>query len=242
MSIIDSTIIFAITEFDKSCAIVFALSSFISVMSFFSARTSKKEYELMSATKTSSVRDLKSGPAEVAGCTKVKTAGIRSPWSNRECVYYRFQVDEAHKNGWSTLIDDTAPSSFLVEDETGEIEILVSEGEMDLRVDRQSESGYGNDAPDQLRNLLTSRYDKDTQWFGFNRTLRYIETYLEPGDKVYVFGQASQADDGRWVMRDGEMPLIVSERSELDVETQTKKDSRFWPTIVSAIIAVGVAV
>ena len=134
------------------------------------------------------------------------------------------------------------PSSFLVEDETGEIEILVSEGEMDLRVDRQSESGYGNDAPDQLRNLLTSRYDKDTQWFGFNRTLRYIETYLEPGDKVYVFGQASQADDGRWVMRDGEMPLIVSERSELDVETQTKKDSRFWPTILSAIIAIVAAV
>ena len=43
-------------------------------------------------------------------------------------------------------------------------------------------------------------------------------------------------------MRDGEMPLIVSERSELDVETQTKKDSRFWPTILSAIIAIVAAV
>ena len=178
----------------------------------------------------------------MTGCTKVKTAGIRSPWSNRECVYYRFQVDEAVKNGWCAIIDDTAPSSFLVADETGEIEILVSEGEMDLRVDRQSESGYGNDAPDQLRNLLTSRYDKDTQGLIFNRTLRHTETYLEPGDKVYVFGQASQADDGRWVMRHGEMPLIVSERSELDVEMETEKNSKFWPTIVSAIIAVVAAV
>ena len=110
---------------------------------------------------------------------------------------------------------------------------------MDLRVDRQSKSGYGNDAPDQLRNLLTSRYDMDTQCLGFNRTLRYTETYLEPGDKVYVFGQASQADDGRWVMRHGEMPLIVSERSELDVEMETEENSKFWPTIVTAIIAVG---
>ena len=246
MFIIDNSVFFAITEFDKRCGLIFALSSFISVLSFLSARKSKKHHALMSATKTSSVRDLKSGPAEVAGCTKVKTAGIRSPWSNRECVYYRFHVEEYVSSnrggGWSTYIDDTAPSSFLVADETGEIEILVSDGEMDLQMDRNSESGRGNDASSQLRTLLKSKYDKDTEGLIFNKQLRYTETYLESGDKVYVFGQASQADGGRWIMRHGEMPLIVSERSELDVETETKENSKFWPTIASAIIAVVAAV
>ena len=43
-------------------------------------------------------------------------------------------------------------------------------------------------------------------------------------------------------MRHGEMPLIVSERSELDVEMETEGNSKFWPTIVTAIIAVGAIV
>ena len=43
-------------------------------------------------------------------------------------------------------------------------------------------------------------------------------------------------------MRHGEMPLIVSERSELDVEMETEENSKFGLTIVSAIIAVGAVV
>jgi hypothetical protein len=131
----------------------------------------------------------------------------------------------------------------LVADETGEIEILVSEGEMDLQMDRNSESGFGNDASSQLRNLLKSKYGKDTQGLIFNKTLRYTETFLEPGDKIYVFGQASQADDGRWGMRHGEMPLIVSESGELVVQKETRENSQLGVgTIGSAIIAVGALV
>jgi hypothetical protein len=76
----------------------------------------------------------------------------------------------------------------------------------------------------------------------FNKTLRYSETYLEAGDQVYVFGQASQADDGRWVMRHGEMPLIVSERGEHHVEKKVEKkakwDSQLSGPIGAAVLAV----
>jgi hypothetical protein len=57
----------------------------------------------------------------------------------------------------------------LVADETGEVEILASEGEMDLRVDRYSESGFGNAAPDQLKHFLTSEYGKSIQGILFNK-------------------------------------------------------------------------
>ena len=142
----------------------------------------------------------------------------------------------------------------MVADETGEIEIFLSEGQipgdrwrkgqMDLRIDRNSESGVGTDASTQLRNILKSKYEKDTEGLIFNKSLRYTETYLEPDDKVYVFGQASQADDGRWVMRHGEMPLIVSEKGELDVMVKEEDRINTYEgiSIVSVIFAVGTVV
>ena len=240
MTVIDITVFFAITGPDVMCGTIFLISSILSLVFYGATKQQRDLHTLMSVTQTSLVRDLKSGPAEVTGRVITKDQTLRSPWSNRKCAYYRFHVEEcADKHGWGTYIDDTAPSSFLVADETGEIEILVSEGQMDLQMDRNSESGL-NDASSQLRNLLKSKYEKDTKGLIFNKSLRYTESYLEPDDKVYVFGQASQADDGRWVMRHGEMPLIISEKGELDVQTEARKKiySAVPLSIISAIIAV----
>ena len=247
MPVINSSVFFAITELDIICGMIFTVCSAISTYSFLSAKKAGRHHALMSATQTSLVHDLKIGPAEVAGQATAKAQALNSPWSNRECVYYRFHVEQyrsgEHGGSWHTYIDDTSSSSFLVADETGEIEILVSEGEMDLKMDRNSKSGFGNDASSQLRYLLKNKYGKDTKGLIFNKTLRYTETFLELGDKIYVFGQASQADDGRWVMRHGEMPLIVSERGELVVQKETRENSQLGlGTIGSAIIAVGAIV
>jgi len=235
MSIIDNLDFADVRDFDVGCGLAFVFLSCVAIYKFVSASKSKQRHALMSATKTSLIRDLKSGPAEVAGRAKLKTGGLKSPWSNRECVYYRFHVEEYRStkdsSGWYTCIDDSASSKFLVADETGEIEILVSEGEMDLFVDWRSRSSFDNDAPDQLRNLLIRKYGMNTQGLFVNKKLRYAETYLEAGDQVYVFGQASQADDGRWVMRHGEMPLIVSDGREHYVETRTRKSSQSDMTI-----------
>ena len=257
MPAIDITVFFAITGTDIGCGIILLVSSLVWAVSRSDIKKFRDLHALMSATQTSLVRDLKSGPAKVAGRAIAKDHTLISPWSNRDCVYYRFHV-EKYKGGnpgsWHTYIDDTAPSSFLVADETGEIEILLSEGQipgdrwregqMDLRFDRNSESGGGNDASSQLRNLLKSKYEKDTEGLIFNKKLRYTETYLEPDDKVYVFGQASQADDGRWVMRHGEMPLIVSEKGELDVMVKEEDRINTYEgiSIVSVISAVGTVV
>ena len=207
MPVIDITVFFAITGSDVGCGMIFLISSLVWAVSRSDIKIFRDLHALMSVTQTSLVRDLKSGPAKVAGRAIAKDHTLISPWSNRKCVYYRFHVEQYERRNWLTYIDDTSSSSFLVADETGEIEILVSEGQipgdrwregqLDLRIDRNSESGVGTDASTQLRNLLKSKYEKDTEGLIFNKSLRYTETYLEPDDKVYVFGQASQADDGR---------------------------------------------
>jgi hypothetical protein len=225
--------VFGITEYVVefiTLIMAFLLTSILSWVFYRIAKDKRDRHKLMSTTQTSLVRDLKSGPAEVTGRVIAKDQTLSSPWSNRKCVHYRFHVEEDSHKGWLPIINDTSTSSFWVADETGEIEILFNHNvpgehpEMDLQIDRNSKSGFGNDASSQLVNLLKSKYGKDTQGRIFNRKLRYTETFLEPGDKVYVFGQAFRTDDEKWVMRHGEMPLIVSQKGELDVQTREGKN------------------
>ena len=240
MPAVDITVFFAITGFDVECATIFLISSILSAAFYRKTKEQRDLYTLMSVTQTSLVRDLKSGPAEVNGRVIVKDQTLSSPWSNRKCAYYRFHVEQDSSNGWMTCIDDTSLSSFFITDETGEIEIICNDGKMDLRTDRNSKSGVGNDASSELKNLLKSKYQEDTKGLIFNKSLRYTETYLEPDDKVYVFGQAFRTVDGRWVMRHGEMPLIVSENQELSVQAEKWKGIFLFAalSICSVIIAV----
>lgn len=209
----------------------FLLTSILSWVFYRIAKDKRDHHKLMSTTQTSLVRDLKSGPAEVAGRVIAKDQALSSLWSNRKCVHYSFHVEEDSHKGWLPVFDDTSTSSFWVADETGEIEILFNHNvpgeypKMDLQIDRNSKSVcFFKDASSQLVNLLKSKYGKYTQRNFGNSKLRYTETFLEPGDKVYVFGQAFHTDDEKWVMRHGEMPLIVSQKGELDVQTREGKN------------------
>ena len=74
-----------------------------------------------------------------------------------------------------------------------------------------------NDADTDLQQLLETRYNKKTEGWMFNKTLKYTETALELDEEVYVFGDASKLGGG-WVLRDGEMPLIVSDKGGAAIE------------------------
>ena len=111
MPVINSTAFFAITESDIICGLIFAFSSIASVYTFHSAKKTKRQHALMSATPTSLVRDLKSGLAEVAGRVTAKTQMLTSPWRNRKCICFRFHVEEFQNTqygvgNWHTYVDD----------------------------------------------------------------------------------------------------------------------------------------
>ena len=226
-----------------ACFLIFLIASIAALVNFDKASEAKKQSILMSATKATLVENLQNGPAEVAGRVIDKHQFIRSPWNNRRCAYYRFHVEEYSEGSegggtWETYFEDAGPMSFVIADETGEIEILAHEGRTDLQLDRQAEFGKENEAPEQLRNLLKDKYGKFTK----NHTLRFREYYLEHGDQVYVFGQASQTDTGRWEMGHGEMPLIVSENGELAIENEIKNTSSSafvwaWLTTIAAVLS-----
>ena len=137
------------------------------------------------------------------------------------CVFYHFHVEQqkssSNEHGtttyWVDYINDRRSDPFQVEDETGSVDIIPGEGEFQINADHFTSSGTFNDAPENLRAMLNSRYGHDTQGLIFNKTLRYHESILENGDEIYVFGEVKQKD-GKLVIGAGEMPLIISENGE----------------------------
>tara|TARA_B100001964_G_C14106701_1_gene541881 strand:- start:268 stop:1038 length:771 start_codon:yes stop_codon:yes gene_type:complete len=189
-------------------------------------RKAKRTRDLMSATETSPIAQLVEGPAEIRGRTATSEEPLISPWRQQSCVHYCFHVEERRSrtnskgnttHHWATYIKDELTLPFLVKDDTGQAVVDSSKIKLVVEEDRFSRSGFMDDADDDLKQLLDSRYNKKTQGWMFNKTLRYTETALELNEEVYVFGDASRLGNG-WALRDGEMPLIVSDKGGASVE------------------------
>ena len=125
-----------------------------------------------------------------------------------------------HSTYWVDYINDRSSDPFLIEDATGSVEIAPREGEFQMNTDFATTSGSFNDAPENLRALINTRYGRDTQGLIFNKSLRYKESILKDGDEVYVFGEVRQ-DQGRFMIGAGEMPLIICENGEAGGQSNT---------------------
>ena len=150
------------------------------------------------------------------------------------CGVRTFQRNSTY---WKTYIKDEQSLPFVVKDDTGQAVVDSSKIKLVVEEDRFSRSGFMNDADSDLQQLLESRYNKKTKGWIFNKTLRYTERALELDEEVYVFGDASQLGDG-WVLSDGEMPLIVSDKGGAPIE-QSYSSKITWLKIGTAIAAAG---
>jgi hypothetical protein len=178
-------------------------------------------HQLMLDTETTAIGSLKPGPVEIRGRVSSSMPPAPSPWAQKPCVFYHFHVEQQrHQENntyWVDYINDRRSDPFLVEDETGSVDIIPGEGEFEINADHFTRSGMFNDAPEDLRAMLSTRYGQDTQGLIFNKTLRYHECILENGDEIYIFGEVKQKD-GKLVIGAGEMPLIISENGEASGE------------------------
>ena len=198
----------------------------LAALFFYLWRKTKRTRDLMSTTETSPIGQLAAGPAEVRGRTATSEEPLISPWRQQQCVHYCFHVQQRRSSTnskghtshhWVTYIKDEKTLPFLVKDETGQAVVDSSKIKFVINQDRFSRSGLMNDADTDLQQLLETRYNKKTEGWMFNKTLKYTETALELDEEVYVFGDASRLGGG-WVLRDGEMPLIVSDKGGAAIE------------------------
>ena len=221
----------------------------LALLFFYLWRKTKRTRDLMTATETSPIGQLTEGPAEVCGRTATSEEPLLSPWRQQKCVHYCFHVEEQRSstdsNGntthhWATYIKDEQTLPFLVKDDTGQAVVDSSKIKFVVEKDRFSRSGFMNDAGEDLKQLLESRYNKKTEGWIFNKTLRYTETALELDEEIYVFGDASKLGGG-WVLSDGEMPLIVSDKGGAAIEKSISRKVTWFKvlTVLSAAAGCG---
>ena len=202
----------------------------------------------MSTTETCPIGQLTEGPAEIRGRTATSEEALTSPWRQQECVHYCFHVQQRRSSTnskghtthrWVTYIKDEKTLPFLVKDETGQAVVDSSKIKFVINQDKFSRSGLMNDADTDLQQLLETRYNKKTEGWMFNKTLRYTETALELNEEVYVFGDASRLGGG-WVLRHGTMPLIVSDKGGAAIEKSISRKVTWFKVLTVLSAAAGV--
>ncbi len=140
---------------------------------------------------------------------------------------------------WVTYIKDEKTLPFLVKDETGQTVVDTSKIKFVINQDRFSRSGLMDDADTDLQQLLETRYNKKAEGWIFNKTLKYTETALELNEEVYVFGDASRLGGG-WVLSDGKMPLIVSDKGGAAIEKSISRKVTWLKVLTVLSAAAGV--
>ena len=174
---------------------------------FKSSRNCKRVFDMMESTRTSAIAQIQSGPTEVRGRVKAKGEPLVSPWGKRKCVYYKFEVIRFKGSGADehqiTYVDDERSVPFLVQDDSGEVAVESIEARFQLHQDKGAHSATGDNPSEKLKQLLKTRYGKNTKGWIFNKDLHYSETSLELDGQIHVFGDAvreNTSQDGGYLM------------------------------------------
>jgi hypothetical protein len=135
----------------------------------------------------------------IVGRVRGGDAVLSAPISGRPCAHYDVLVEEYVRRGkrghWRTVVHEIQSCDFTLEGDQGAalVRTTVLEGAV-LRDHRRS-SGFLNDASPSLDALLARHGRSSTGLFGMNRSLRYREGVLEPGEEVAVVGLATWVSD-----------------------------------------------
>ncbi len=154
-----------------------------------------KRRQRIIATPTSPIAQAPgNGLVEIKGRIVPSEQGlVQTPFSGRHAVWVRVTVQELRSSGrnsyWHTVLTEVDGRPFMVDDGSGQMARVMANG-ANVVLDKQNvaSSGTFNDASHHLEAFLASRGLKSTSWLGFNKSMRYEEEVLGPGDPLYALG------------------------------------------------------
>lgn len=140
------------------------------------------------------ISDFVSGDiAKVVGTVVCVDKPLIAPLSGRPCAYYRIIVEQHHSTGkssrWETIVKEEQITTFLIKD--GRNYAFINSGKTMSYVvsDWENSSGFLNDASENLKQFLQRHGVDSENILGLNKTLRYKEAVLEPGEIMAVMGR-----------------------------------------------------
>ena len=172
----------------------------------------KKKKDLVAVIPTSKIRSLAMGTVEVVGKAQPFGKLWKSPFCLKDAVYYKFIVTlHERKKETKTVAEFETNEFFYVEDDTGNV--LVDPHGADLRFQQDEHymvAPFGiGEKPERITEGL-ARLGIPMPSLGLTRRLECEETYILPGDTVYVLGFAKSPLDGRAAIGDGAVPAVIA--------------------------------
>ena len=195
---------------------------------------------LIKHTPTSDCGGVLPGLVEVKGTVAVDEA-LQSPLTDREVVYFDYDVEEefktsSDKSSWKTIAEESAKvPHFYLRDETGRIRVDLSGAEI-----------HPAQAVDQKCRSSHELYARGGDSKGGNSrgVRKFREEHLAVGDEIYVFGTADDCPDlgiPQIGAGDDSDPFIVSTRDESDVADRYFNRAA-WQFVVGGAMATSIPV
>lgn len=179
--------------------------------------------KMIESIPTSKIRSLAVGIAEIFGKAVTNSKLIRAPFSNDECIACRVVIQEYNNYSkykrWQTIRDTILCNEFMVEDETGRVQVDPQGATFDIPKSFENKSGWLNDPPIHTKDFLKKQNLNYEGFLGVNKSMRYIEYAIKSGDQVYVLGRA---DDNPHV-EDGS-----SQQGVIDMMMQKSKNPNIY--------------
>lgn len=181
-----------------------------SAVFLYKGRSVNRRRQKLDSTPTESPYDVTPGTVAVQGTAKPIDSAMRKPFSDDDCLYGEWEIQRIHRKGRTdsrrrtTVADGTVSTPFYVE---GEDEVVrVDPDGSDLEAGNDVTSvGPGTSEPEPIREFLetaddagmsmpsTSEGHTSVGLFGWRQW--YIQRTIDPGEEVYVYGNATQAQD-----------------------------------------------
>lgn len=118
-----------------------------------------------------------------------------APLSGRECCYYHVTIEQEVSSGkstsWKTVIEEEQWVEYIINDNGYYAYLNADDIKSHIVRDREYRSGFLNDATPHLEAFLRKHGHDSEGWLGFNKTLRYNEAIIEPGETLAVLGRGN---------------------------------------------------
>ncbi|MBN2459257.1 hypothetical protein JXB28_03145 [Candidatus Woesearchaeota archaeon] len=150
---------------------------------------------LIETITTSKIRSLAMGMVEVCGVVEAaKGNTLKSPLERKRCVYYEFLIEGYKSSGesqrWHVIDRFTEGAYFFLKDSTGAVLVEPSGAEVDIKPSYSCLSGPCRIIPDAVKGYMARNDFPYKQRIYFSGELRFTESIIQPGDKLYILGYA----------------------------------------------------
>jgi hypothetical protein len=219
------------------CSIIGLVVALLETLLLYKAIKNTRRARLLARVPWSKIGQLQPGLVKVQGQALAVRGTLRGPLSGRECVYYKFQVQEKRRYGaspftrgtyWKSAINDAQDMPCALHDGTGSATVRLNSAELVLQPDANERSGFLNSARPELEETLHARYGYSSVGLMFNRTLDYSETRIEEGDVLVVLGTAREVPGGGWELVRGDIPLLVSDKGLAGLLASYRSAAFLW--------------